>query len=143
MRQRTRHQCNLIITPLLQALFAQRSGDEQVHGPAESAHEIGHLHRQGIASVVLEQRTREYVGARIRAGLLEPGTVELLREAGVGARLDAPALHAAIAGPDGPHGQRYARVPAAEIDAVVTWLATKASYVHGTVIHVNGGMYGG
>ena len=50
------------------------------------------LHRQGIASIVLEQRTRDYVGARIRAGLLEPGTVDLLREAGVGARLDREGL---------------------------------------------------
>jgi len=30
-----------------------------------------------------------------------------------------------------------------EVAEVVSWLATKASYVHGTVIHVNGGMYGG
>jgi len=30
-----------------------------------------------------------------------------------------------------------------EVAEVVTWLATRASYVHGTVIHVNGGMYGG
>ena len=30
-----------------------------------------------------------------------------------------------------------------EVAEVVTWLATSASYVHGTVIHVNGGMYGG
>ena len=50
------------------------------------------LHRQGIASVVLEQRTREYVGARIRAGLLEPGTVALLHEAGVGERLQREGL---------------------------------------------------
>jgi 3-oxoacyl-[acyl-carrier protein] reductase len=32
---------------------------------------------------------------------------------------------------------------AEEVAEVVTWLATRASYVHGTVIHVNGGMYGG
>jgi len=32
---------------------------------------------------------------------------------------------------------------AEEVAEVVAWLATKASYVHGTVIHVNGGMYGG
>ena len=50
------------------------------------------LHRQGISTIVLEQRTREYVGARIRAGMLEPGTVELLREAGVGDRLDREGL---------------------------------------------------
>jgi 3-oxoacyl-[acyl-carrier protein] reductase len=42
-----------------------------------------------------------------------------------------------------------ARIPlgrmgsAEEVAEVVTWLATGASYVHGTVIHVNGGMYGG
>jgi 3-oxoacyl-[acyl-carrier protein] reductase len=42
-----------------------------------------------------------------------------------------------------------ARIPlgrmgaAEEVAEVVAWLATRASYVHGTVIHVNGGMYGG
>lgn len=46
------------------------------------------LHRAGIDTVVLEQRSRDYVLARIRAGLLEWGTVELLRSAGVGARMD-------------------------------------------------------
>jgi p-hydroxybenzoate 3-monooxygenase len=42
----------------------------------------------GIESVVLEGRSREYVEHRIRAGVLEQGTVELLREAGVGTRMD-------------------------------------------------------
>jgi p-hydroxybenzoate 3-monooxygenase len=41
------------------------------------------LHRHGIDTVVLERRTREYVEARIRAGLLERGTVELLDAAGL------------------------------------------------------------
>jgi p-hydroxybenzoate 3-monooxygenase len=45
------------------------------------------LHQQGIDTIVLERRARGYVEARIRAGLLESGTVELLREAGVGARM--------------------------------------------------------
>jgi len=45
------------------------------------------LHRNGIDSIVLERRSREYVEARIRAGLLESGTVDLLNEAGVGARM--------------------------------------------------------
>jgi p-hydroxybenzoate 3-monooxygenase len=45
------------------------------------------LNRQGIDSVVLEQRSRAYVEARIRAGLLEQSTVELLDTAGVGQRL--------------------------------------------------------
>jgi p-hydroxybenzoate 3-monooxygenase len=42
----------------------------------------------GVESVVLEVRSREYVEHRIRAGVLEQRTVELLREAGVGARMD-------------------------------------------------------
>ena len=50
------------------------------------------LHRNGIDSVVLEQRSREYVEARIRAGLLEQGTVDLLIEAGVGERLQREGL---------------------------------------------------
>ena len=45
------------------------------------------LELQGIESVVLEDRSREYVEARIRAGVLEQGTVDLLTEAGVGGRL--------------------------------------------------------
>ena len=46
------------------------------------------LHRAGIASVVLEAKSREYVLSRIRAGVLEQGTVELLRENGLGERMD-------------------------------------------------------
>lgn len=50
------------------------------------------LNRAGIATVVLERRSREHVLGRIRAGVLEWGTVELLREAGAGARLDREGL---------------------------------------------------
>ena len=46
------------------------------------------LHRAGIETVVLERHSREHVLSRIRAGVLEWGTVELLRKAGVGARMD-------------------------------------------------------
>ena len=46
------------------------------------------LHRAGIESVVLERQTRAYVLSRIRAGVLEPGTVRLLRECGLGERMD-------------------------------------------------------
>ena len=46
------------------------------------------LHRAGIDTVVLERRSREYVLSRIRAGVLEWGSVELLRRAGVGERMD-------------------------------------------------------
>ncbi|MEV1248277.1 4-hydroxybenzoate 3-monooxygenase [Nonomuraea sp. NPDC049750] len=45
------------------------------------------LHLRGISSVVLEKRGREYVERRVRAGVLEQGTVDTLVEAGVGARL--------------------------------------------------------
>ncbi len=46
------------------------------------------LHRKGIDTVVLERRSRDHVLGRIRAGVLEFGTVALLREAGVGDRMD-------------------------------------------------------
>lgn len=45
------------------------------------------LHLEGIESVVLEARSRDYVESRVRAGVLEQGTVDLLNEAGVGERL--------------------------------------------------------
>jgi p-hydroxybenzoate 3-monooxygenase len=45
------------------------------------------LHLEGISSVVLEIRDRAYVESRVRAGVLEQGSVDLLREAGLGERL--------------------------------------------------------
>jgi len=45
------------------------------------------LHLQGIDSVVLERSSREHVAGRIRAGILEPGTVDLLLQAKVGERM--------------------------------------------------------
>jgi p-hydroxybenzoate 3-monooxygenase len=50
------------------------------------------LHLEGIDSVVLEDRSREYVEQRIRAGVLEQGTVDLLIEIGVGERLQREGL---------------------------------------------------
>jgi p-hydroxybenzoate 3-monooxygenase len=46
------------------------------------------LHLRGIESVVLERQTREHVERRIRAGVLEHGTVNMLREVGLAGRLD-------------------------------------------------------
>ncbi|MFT3816130.1 MAG: 4-hydroxybenzoate 3-monooxygenase [Rubrivivax sp.] len=46
------------------------------------------LHRQGIETVVLEKHTRDHVLARIRAGVLEHGFADLMREAGVAERMD-------------------------------------------------------
>jgi p-hydroxybenzoate 3-monooxygenase len=50
------------------------------------------LHLQGIESVVLETRSRQYIEQRIRAGVLEQGTVDLLVQSGVGARLQREGL---------------------------------------------------
>lgn len=50
------------------------------------------LHLNGISSVILERQSRDYVLGRIRAGVLERGMVELLREAGVADRLEREAL---------------------------------------------------
>jgi len=47
------------------------------------------LHRAGIDNVVLERRSRDYVLSRIRAGVLETGLVDLMREAGVAACMEA------------------------------------------------------
>ena len=44
------------------------------------------LHLYGIDNIILERQTPEYVLGRIRAGLLEEGTVALLDEVGAGAR---------------------------------------------------------
>ena len=55
------------------------------------------LHRAGIDAIVIEQRSPEYVLGRIRAGVLEQVAVDLLDEAGVGARMHAQGLvHAGI-----------------------------------------------
>src|ERR1700728_4786281 len=53
---------------------------------------------RGIDSVLVESRSRAYCEARQRAGLLEDGTVRLLRATGLGDRLDAEGL---------PHGGIY------------------------------------
>lgn len=49
---------------------------------------LAHLLRlQGIESIVIENRSRAYIENRIRAGVLEQGTVDVLNEAGVGERM--------------------------------------------------------
>jgi p-hydroxybenzoate 3-monooxygenase len=50
------------------------------------------LHLYGISSIVLERQNRSYVEGRVRAGLLEEGSVAILRNAGVAERLDRQAL---------------------------------------------------
>ena len=54
---------------------------------------LGHLlHLNGIDSVIVENRDREYVVDRVRAGVLEQGTVDLLMAIGVGAELERRGL---------------------------------------------------
>ncbi len=64
------------------------------------------LHLSGIESIVLEDRSRTYVEHRVRAGVLEQGTVDLLKETGVGERLAREGLvHHGILLSD--HGRRH------------------------------------
>jgi p-hydroxybenzoate 3-monooxygenase len=50
------------------------------------------LHRAGIESVVVENRSRQHVQERVRAGVLEQGTIDLMNETGVGERLGREGL---------------------------------------------------
>jgi p-hydroxybenzoate 3-monooxygenase len=54
---------------------------------------LGHLlHRQGIDSIIVENRSQDYVIERVRAGVLEQATVDLMNEIGLGARLNQEGL---------------------------------------------------
>jgi p-hydroxybenzoate 3-monooxygenase len=65
------------------------------------------LHRQGVESVVVEGQSRQYVEDRVRAGVLEQGTADLMRETGVGERLAREGLiHYGIELRFGGHGHR-------------------------------------
>ena len=65
------------------------------------------LHLEKIESTILEARSRDYVEHRVRAGVLEQGSVDLLRKAGVGARMDREGLvHHGIELRFGGHGHR-------------------------------------
>ncbi len=50
------------------------------------------LHRAGVDSVIIEAKSRPYIEGRIRAGLLEQGSVDTLTEAGLGKRLHREGL---------------------------------------------------
>jgi len=50
------------------------------------------LHLEGIESIVIEARSRTHIESRVRAGVLEQGTVDLMRNTGVGMRLDRESL---------------------------------------------------
>ena len=71
---------------------------------------LGHLlHREGIDSVILERRSREYVEARVRAGVLEHDVAELFDRAGVGERMRREGLvHTGVELQSGPARNRIA-----------------------------------
>ena len=50
------------------------------------------LHKAGVDAIIIERQTPDYVLGRIRAGILEQGTVDLLNEAGVGAGVQAEGI---------------------------------------------------
>ncbi len=50
------------------------------------------LHLQGISSIIIENRSREYIENRIRAGLIEHWATELLKDVDVGARMQAEGI---------------------------------------------------
>ena len=57
-------------------------------GPA--GHLLGQLlYKAGIDAVIIERQTRDYVLGRIRAGVLEQVSIDLMDEAGVGQRMHA------------------------------------------------------
>ncbi len=67
----------------------------------------------GVESIVIENRTREHIEQRVRAGVLEQGTVDLMRETGLAERMDRSGLvHRGIEFRFG--GQRF-RLPMADL----------------------------
>ena len=71
------------------------SGETQVGiiGAGPAGLMLSHLlHRQGIASIVLERRSRDYVERRVRAGVLEQASTDLLAATGVGERMTREGL---------------------------------------------------
>ncbi|WP_127127669.1 4-hydroxybenzoate 3-monooxygenase [Georgenia sp. SYP-B2076] len=50
------------------------------------------LHEEGIATILVEAQDRDYVQARVRAGVIEHGAADILRRAGVGDRMDREGL---------------------------------------------------
>ena len=80
------------------------------------------LERAGIDSVVLELRERSYVEGRVRAGLLEQNTVDLMRELEVAEGLDAEGL---------PHDGVYLRWPGQTLHIPMTELTGRAITIYG------------
>jgi p-hydroxybenzoate 3-monooxygenase len=90
------------------------------------------LNQAGIATVVIERQTKDYVLKRIRAGVLEAGTVDLLRKAGAGARMDREGH---------PHEGFFLASQNRQFRVALTENCGKQAQVHvwtGKVIHTKG-----
>ncbi|WP_026425934.1 4-hydroxybenzoate 3-monooxygenase [Actinokineospora inagensis] len=85
------------------------------------------LELAGIDSVIVEHRSRDYVEKRVRAGLLEQGTVELLRDAGVADRLDR--LAAVHTGFELRFVDEAVRLPFADLSGRAVWMYGQAEVV--------------
>ncbi|MGH3731997.1 MAG: 4-hydroxybenzoate 3-monooxygenase [Acidimicrobiales bacterium] len=74
-------------------MVASRKTQVIIVGAGPAGLLLGHLlTRDGIDNVVVERRSREYVEARVRAGVIEYGMTQLLRDVGVGERLTREGL---------------------------------------------------
>jgi p-hydroxybenzoate 3-monooxygenase len=80
------------------------------------------LERAGIESIVLERRDREYVEGRVRAGLLEQNTVDLMRKLDVADRLDQAGL---------PHDGVYLRWQGQTLHVPMTELTGRTITIYG------------
>lgn len=80
------------------------------------------LDLSGIDSVIVERQTADHVSSRIRAGILESGTVDVLRKAGVGERLSAEAIE---------HRGIYLQWPGERRHLDFVESANRAVYVYG------------
>ena len=66
------------------------------------------LHQRGVESVILELRTREHVLERVRAGVIEHGSAEIIRAAGLAGRMDSEGfVHEGV---QVAHGEKMIRI---------------------------------
>jgi 3-oxoacyl-[acyl-carrier protein] reductase len=128
------------LTKLALRRFLMRSDDARI---VNITSVVGHTGNPGqvpytMAKAGLDAMTKslaqELAGRNIRVNSVAPGFIDTDMTLELSAEVKQQILGRIPLGRMGS---------ADEIAEVVTWLATKASYVHGTVIHVNGGMYGG
>ena len=128
------------LTKLALRRFLMRSDDARI---VNITSVVGHTGNPGqapytMAKAGLDALTKslaqELAGRPIRVNSVAPGFIDTEMTSELPAEVKQQILGRIPLGRMGS---------ADEVAEVVTWLATKASYVHGTVIHVNGGMYGG